>query len=325
LKPGAEAQESVVYDIIIFPGKRAKERRRSEEDGTIKDLPEFDVIVGQDLFVAIEDLEERVLYDYNEISRRWQEQRQVYPIAELKLAPHYDQIKQKPMLTFAQMSQQGLLDGSHKPGSVSAQQSLIFYKRLLEYDALLEEIAITHPALSFKELTSGEWLERIAHIFDSKANDEGKYHRKIIIGIYNKRKMFLSERGDNVQLYQGIWYDDTNAFLVGSPRGAFCAASVEYLCSLHHQPCPEWAHDSSYILDTPWWYTRRTDDPTIREYTRRTTPPPFARHNIFCSNRLYQNKYEMYEWIQEAIVKGITDVHEIQCYARQKEISLYGA
>jgi hypothetical protein len=30
----------------------------------------------------------------------------------------------------------------------------------------------------------------------------------------------------------------------------------------------------------------------------------------------------MYEWIQEAIVKGMTDVHEIQRYARQKEISL---
>src|SRR6266496_3776411 len=105
--------------------------------------------------------------------------------------------------------------------------------------------------------------------------------------------------------------------------GAFCAASVEYLCGLHHQPCPEWVHDSFYILDTPWWYTQRADDPTIREHTRRTTPPPFARRNIFCSNRLYQNKYEMYEWIQEAIAKGITDVHEIQRYARQKEISLY--
>jgi hypothetical protein len=30
-------------------------------------------------------------------------------------------------------------------------------------------------------------------------------------------------------------------------------------------------------------------------------------------------------WIQEAIVKGITDMHEIHRYARQKEISLYGA
>ena len=39
--------------------------------------------------------------------------------------------------------------------------------------------------------------------------------------------------------------------------GAFCAASVEYLCDLHHQSCPEWVHDPSYILDTPWWYTQR--------------------------------------------------------------------
>ena len=106
---------------------------------------------------------------------------------------------------------------------------------------------------------------------------------------------------------------------------AFCAASVEYLCDLHHQSCPAWVHDSFYILETPWWYTQRADDPTIREHTRRTTPPPFARRNIFCSNRLYQNKYEMYEWIGEAIGRGLTDVHEIQRYARQKEISLYGA
>ena len=106
---------------------------------------------------------------------------------------------------------------------------------------------------------------------------------------------------------------------------AFCAASVEYLCELHQQPCPEWVHDSAYILDTPWWYALHADDPTIRKHMQRTTPPPFARRNIFCGNRIYQNKYEMYEWIQEAIVKGITDVHEIQYYARQQEINLYGA
>jgi hypothetical protein len=33
--------------------------------------------------------------------------------------------------------------------------------------------------------------------------------------------------------------------------GAFCAASVEYLCELHHHPCPQWVHGSSSILDTP--------------------------------------------------------------------------
>jgi len=107
--------------------------------------------------------------------------------------------------------------------------------------------------------------------------------------------------------------------------GAFCAATVEYLCDLFHQPCPEWAHDPYYILAVPWWNMLRPHDPDAQEYLRTVTPPAFARRNIFCSNRLYQNKYEMYEWIQEAIVKGMTDVHEIQRYARQKEISLYGA
>lgn len=32
--------------------------------------------------------------------------------------------------------------------------------------------------------------------------------------------------------------------------GAFCAASVEYLCELFQQSCPKWAHDPYYILAT---------------------------------------------------------------------------
>lgn len=58
------------------------------------------------------------------------------------------------------------------------------------------------------------------------------------------------------------------------------------------------------------------------------TFPPEVRNQksfIFCSNRLYQNKYEMYEWMQEDIAQGMTDIHEIHRYARQKEISQYGA
>lgn len=51
--------------------------------------------------------------------------------------------------------------------------------------------------------------------------------------------------------------------------GAFCAASVEYLCNLAHQPCPEWVYDPYYILETPWWYTMRADGPG---YTRTHAP-----------------------------------------------------
>lgn len=186
------------------------ERRRRAEDGTLRDLPDFDIIVGRDLFVAIEDLEERILYDYEEIVRRQEEQKVAYPIEQLRLAPHYERIKKKPMLSLEKLEQRGLLANGQESLPANVRQSVLFYQRLLAYDALLDEIAVTHPILSYRELTSGEWLERIARIFGSKTN------RKVIARIYKDLGMFLSEKGQDVQLYQGIWHDDTNAFLVGS-------------------------------------------------------------------------------------------------------------
>jgi hypothetical protein len=106
---------------------------------------------------------------------------------------------------------------------------------------------------------------------------------------------------------------------------AFCAASVEHLCNLYHLPCPNWVHDPYYTLTTPWWYTLHPERPSEREHVQRVAPAPFARRNIFCTNRLFQNKYEMCDWIQEAIEQGITDLGQIQRYARQKEMSIHGA
>lgn len=191
--------------------------QRAEDDGTRKELPTFDIIVGHDLFVAIEQLDERILYNYHEIARRKQEQRVAYPIAELKLAPHYDDIKRSGMLSFDQLIRQDYVGEERTPPETETDQSLLFYKQLEAYDTLLDEIAITHPQLSYQELTSGAWLERICHIFGSKARASGKYHRQVIAQLYKKRKRFLTERGDNVRLYQGIWCDEENVFLVGSP------------------------------------------------------------------------------------------------------------
>lgn len=197
------------------------ERQRIVEDGSLRELPAFDIIVGRDLFVAVEDLEERVLYNYGEIGRRHQEQTAAYPIEQLRLAPRYAELQKKrpSLLPLDQLAQRGFLDGSRPPTSAQARLSLTLYNQLREYDALLEEIAITHPTISYQELTSGEWLERIARIFGSRATSEGKYRRSIIAGLYQDLGMFLSEKGQDVQLYQGIWYDKTNAFLVGSPTG----------------------------------------------------------------------------------------------------------
>ena len=195
------------------------ERQRITENGAPKDLPEFDIIVGPDLFVAIENLEERILYEYDQIDQRHKEQRTLYPLAHFKLAPQYERIRQErsTLLPLDELVQQGLLSGRKSPKTVADRQSLTFYKQLRAYDLLLEDIGKTYPILSYQELTSGEWLERIAHIFGSKATSEGKYHRRVIAGIYKDLGMFLSEKGQDVQLYQHIWYDDTNAFLIGSP------------------------------------------------------------------------------------------------------------
>lgn len=106
---------------------------------------------------------------------------------------------------------------------------------------------------------------------------------------------------------------------------AFCAASVEFLCECYDIACPEWIYDPSYVLTDPWWRMPQPQNSSMRDSLMRKTPVPFARRNIFCSNRLFQNKYEAYEWIQEAIEKGITTPGEIHRYVRQKEISIYGA
>lgn len=138
--------------------------------------------------------------------------------------------------------------------------------------------------------------------------------------------------------FRNAWYGyakDIRADLVSEPIaqpaleteytrrwGAFCAASVEFLCDRYGVPCPQWAHDPRYVLPNPWWSEIRANIP--HEELIETTPAPFAKRNIFCGNRLYQNKYEMSAWTQEARASGIKDPAEVWRYARAKEISIHG-
>ncbi len=107
--------------------------------------------------------------------------------------------------------------------------------------------------------------------------------------------------------------------------GAFCAASVEFLCDRYGVACPEWVYLPRYTLTTPWYgETRDAIQKSVLQYLIETAPVPFARRNVFCGNRLFQNKYEMSAWVQEARAQGITDPSEVWRYARQKEISIHG-
>lgn len=72
----------------------------------------------------------------------------------------------------------------------------------------------------------------------------------------------------------------------------FCAASVEYLCQRYNMVCPEWALSPMYSLEDPWYYALGADLPRVQEKLRQTTPEPFAKRNIFCGDRVFNNKYE---------------------------------
>lgn len=72
----------------------------------------------------------------------------------------------------------------------------------------------------------------------------------------------------------------------------FCAASARWFCSTYEIPCPSWVDDTRYILPEPWYMST---PPSLWQHARETTPEEFVRHNIFCGNRVYKNKYEVDE------------------------------
>lgn len=74
----------------------------------------------------------------------------------------------------------------------------------------------------------------------------------------------------------------------------FCAASVEYLCQKYQINCPEWVFSSAYEkLSEPWYHSPGAHKERVRERLQAQSPEPFARRNIFCSNRVFANKYEL--------------------------------
>lgn len=196
--------------------------------GRADEPPAYDIIVGPDLFVVIEDLQERVLYAYDEIVRRrraWTEPR---PATDFQLAPHYDALKTDDMLPLASLLRaaageevlheraSGRGGGGRGSGQAAALvRSRAFYDQLLTFDQLLADIAITHPSLSLAELTGGSWRDDIARIFGGM-RDTAKPSRRILLAKYRKLNRFLSDRGNDVQLSQGIWHDVSGAFIVGA-------------------------------------------------------------------------------------------------------------
>lgn len=79
---------------------------------------------------------------------------------------------------------------------------------------------------------------------------------------------------------------------------AFCAASAEWLSKKYHVPCPLWVHDPIYTLAEPWFSYPQTQ---LREWLVQHTPEPFARGNVYCGDRMFDNKYEAAERVHQYV------------------------
>jgi hypothetical protein len=80
---------------------------------------------------------------------------------------------------------------------------------------------------------------------------------------------------------------------------AFCAASVEWLCTRYKVPCPSWVYHSAYSLHEPWFDSPGAYKPQVRQRLLQQTPEPFARRNVYCGNRMFDNKYEFADQYQQ--------------------------
>ncbi len=114
--------------------------------------------------------------------------------------------------------------------------------------------------------------------------------------------------------FMNEWFDyakDRRAELVATPLSlaevpnqqqlrwaAFCAASVEYLCTRYSVLCPAWVYLPVYTLPEPWFDAPMAHKPEVRTYLIEQTPEPFTRRNIYCGNRMFANKYELAEQYQ---------------------------
>ena len=72
---------------------------------------------------------------------------------------------------------------------------------------------------------------------------------------------------------------------------AFCAGAAEYLAKRYRLQCPAWAFDPLYRLLEPWYTVTNFDSPAMRASLEESTPEPFRRRNVFCSDRIFTNPH----------------------------------
>lgn len=213
------AERTKFYDLMDELGvnwddcyDQLRARYKKNNDG--EDLSMYDVFVGPELFVDIEDAHEALLYEYEEILRRVDEYNQSFPLDDLKLAAHYDMLIEDPALSEDMLLMRGYIQKPKplsKPKNKRHREAVELYYALQEYDAFLDELKSRYETITFRVLTSEESLmEQITGIFQFKTG-------RGLRDLYKITGKFAGVREEDViPVYKGIWYiPDDLRYVVG--------------------------------------------------------------------------------------------------------------
>lgn len=181
-------------------------RRRDSEEK----LSAYDLILATGVFVSIEDLDERVLYEFDEIEKRFGDRKKHYSIADLLLLPKYDDVRTSTMHTLDKMRRRELITDNppplRTPENSADQESLELYQQLQQYDEFLQSLDV--PSISYNTLTE-RYREDIARIFVKGGKQD-------LLRYYQRTGKFLSTKAVGlIPTYKGIWHDADLRYVVG--------------------------------------------------------------------------------------------------------------
>lgn len=215
-----ELCERYGVDLIECMEQMIKKYKREDRPEDERIPPSYNIIIGPNLFIEIEDCKERVLYNYQEMARRQDAVKIVFPIEHFKLLEYYDEIKNQNQLFLDELSKRGLLDGKHpEPGK--EEDSLDFYRQLTNYNAYLDELQEEYPEFSFEELTDDKkpFIHQIRYCLNIQSDKNGRFSNRQFIGYFQKLGRYLSDKGRDVHMYENIWSDDQYCYMVGAKDG----------------------------------------------------------------------------------------------------------
>lgn len=173
-------------------------------------LRRYDLIIMRDKVIELEDVNETVLYDYEELEKRFTAKTRDKRIDKFYLGTpeRYDIIKPKDTLSYENLEGLGLLDG-RDPFGDSEETAMAFHNKIVEFDDLIEDLR--KSSISLDELLKVRNKE-IGELFDLPTfKNSEKYNTRYILEMYKKVwDDFGSIKGDDVQISKGIWFDDTD-------------------------------------------------------------------------------------------------------------------